>query len=58
MGKGSKQRPRQVSNDEYAARWEAIFGAHPKEETEGTQEDAKEETDDNHRTTSRNRRGD
>ena len=24
-GKGSKQRPRQVSNEEYANRWDAIF---------------------------------
>lgn len=25
-GKGSQQRPRQVSNEEYANRWDAIFG--------------------------------
>lgn len=25
-GKGSKPRPFSVSNDEYAARWDAIFG--------------------------------
>lgn len=25
-GKGSAQRPRQVSNEDYAARWDAIFG--------------------------------
>ena len=25
-GKGSTPRPRQVSNEEYAARWETIFG--------------------------------
>lgn len=25
-GKGSQQRPRQVSNEEYASRWDAIFG--------------------------------
>ena len=26
MSKGDKQRPRQVSNDEYATRWDAIWG--------------------------------
>ena len=25
-GKGSARRPRQVSNEDYAARWDAIFG--------------------------------
>ena len=25
-GKGSARRPRQVSNEDYEARWEAIFG--------------------------------
>lgn len=56
MSKGSKQRPRQVSNDEYAQRWNAIFGKHTEDESETTQEETKEETDVNSRTTSRNRR--
>ena len=34
MGKGSAPRPFSVSNDEYANRWDAIFGRdQPKEET-------------------------
>ena len=45
MSKGSKQRPRQVSNDEYAQRWNAIFGKHTEDESETTQEETKEETD-------------
>jgi hypothetical protein len=47
MSKGSKQRPKQVSNDEYAHRWDAIFGVHTEDEPEEMQEETKEETDDN-----------
>jgi hypothetical protein len=48
MSKGSNQRPKQVSNDEYAQRWDAIFGKQPEDESETTQEESKEkETDDN-----------
>ena len=31
-GKGSKPRPFQVSNEEYAKRWDAIFGRDIKED--------------------------
>jgi hypothetical protein len=31
-GKGSKPRPLNVSNEEYAARWDAIFGRDLKQE--------------------------
>ncbi len=47
MSKGSKQRPRRVSTDEYSNRWDAIFGKHTEDEPEETQEETKEETDDN-----------
>ena len=47
MSKGSKQRPKQVSNDEYAQRWDAIFGKQTEDEPELSQEEPKEETDDN-----------
>ena len=47
MSKGSKQIPKQVSNDEYAQRWDAIFGKQTEDEPETTQEETKEETDDN-----------
>ena len=56
--KGSKQRPKQVSNDEYSTRWDAIFGKQTEDEPEEPREETKEETDDNSRTTGRNRRGD
>ena len=36
-GKGSKARPFSVSNDEYAARWDAIFGK-DKEPEDGEQD--------------------
>ena len=32
-GKGDKRRPMQVSNAEYAARWDAIFGRDTEEES-------------------------
>jgi|TARA_R110000744_G_scaffold186093_4_gene305459 hypothetical protein len=32
MGKGSKERPRTVSYDEYSTRWEAIFNKKEEEE--------------------------
>ena len=32
MGKGSKERPRSVSYDEYSKRWEAIFNKEEEEE--------------------------
>jgi hypothetical protein len=31
-GKGSSSRPKQVSNEDYANRWDAIFGRSPKDE--------------------------
>jgi hypothetical protein len=34
MGKGSKERPRSVSYDEYSKRWEAIFDKKEEEEEE------------------------
>jgi hypothetical protein len=45
MSKGSKQRPKQVSNEEYANRWDAIFDTHPEDEPieEVTQEEPKKE---------------
>lgn len=33
MSKGSKPRPFSVSNEEYANRWDAIFGKDPKSQT-------------------------
>ena len=51
MSKGSRQRPVQVSNEEYANRWDAIFGTHP-EDDENTVEETAEESDDNSRTVS------
>lgn len=35
-GKGSKQRPQQVSNEEYAQRWDLIFAREKPEEQEET----------------------
>ena len=35
-GKGSRPRPFSVSNDEYAKRWDAIFGRDQKEDNTGT----------------------
>lgn len=35
-GKGSKQRPQQVSNEEYAQRWDMIFAREEPEEQEET----------------------
>lgn len=35
-GKGSKQRPQQVSNEEYAQRWDLIFASEEPEEQEET----------------------
>jgi len=32
MGKGSKERPRSISYDEYSQRWEAIFNNKEEEE--------------------------
>ena len=34
MGKGSKERPRSVSYNEYSERWEAIFSNKEEEEEE------------------------
>ena len=34
MGKGSKERPRSVSYDEYSKRWEAIFSNKEEDEEE------------------------
>lgn len=36
MGKGSKERERAISYEEYTRRWEAVFG---KEETEAEEEE-------------------
>lgn len=49
MSKGSRQRPTQVSNEEYANRWDAIFGIHKDEKPDETAEaeEKEEETDDN-----------
>ena len=33
-GKGSSPRPKSVSNEEYANRWDAIFGRDVKEESD------------------------
>ena len=44
MSKGSNQRPRQVSNDEYAQRWDAIFSRH-EDESDKTSEESENETD-------------
>jgi hypothetical protein len=47
-GKGSSSRPRQVSNEEYANRWDAIFQRDkPKEEEDPVKEEPeKDEKDD------------
>jgi hypothetical protein len=46
-GKGSSSRPRQVSNEEYADRWDAIFQRDkPKEEEPVKEEPEKDEKDD------------
>lgn len=46
-GKGSSSRPRQVSNEEYANRWDAIFQRDkPQEEEPVKEETEKEEKDD------------
>ena len=34
MGKGSKERPRSISYDEYSKRWKAIFSNKEEEEEE------------------------
>lgn len=46
-GKGSSSRPRQVSNEEYANRWDAIFqrDTKPKEEEPVKKEPEKDEKD-------------
>ncbi len=46
-GKGSSSRPRQVSNEEYANRWDAIFqrDTKPKEEEPVKEEPEKDEKD-------------
>jgi hypothetical protein len=45
-GKGSSSRPRQVSNEEYANRWDAIFQRDkPKEEEPVKEEPEKDEKD-------------
>lgn len=38
-GKGSARRPRSVSNEEYAARWDAIFSRDLKPDNTGTNKD-------------------
>lgn len=50
MSKGSRPRPIQVSNEEYANRWDAIFGVHREEkpasaDNEVIESDKKEEHD-------------
>lgn len=47
MGKGSAPRPFSVANEEYAARWDAIFGRDLKKEEppkEDKKDDDKQET--------------
>lgn len=58
MSKGSRQRPLQVSNEEYANRWEAIFGNNKKDDDEIDNQPAEEQDDDNSRTVSGDSRGD
>lgn len=43
MGKGSAPRPFAVSNQEYANRWDAIFGRDKKKEDEKKEDEKKEE---------------
>jgi len=43
-GKGSKQRPRVVSNEEYESRWDVIFGKDKPVEPEPPTEQLNEET--------------
>ena len=46
-GKGSGSRPKQVSNEDYANRWDAIFQKDlPKEEEQAEEETLKEEQND------------
>jgi len=52
MSKGSTQRPRQVSDDDYANRWDAIFNTHKDNSPDDNPvvnpvEEEKEETNDN-----------
>ena len=57
MSKGSRQRPRQVSNEEYANRWNEIFGKHKDEHKDEHQDDENQdqpkENDDHSRPISR-----
>ena len=48
-GKGSSSRPRQVSNEEYANRWDAIFQRDTKPKEEETVKDEPEKKDENDR---------
>lgn len=43
-GKGSKPRPRVISNEEYESRWDVIFGKDKPTEAELLTEELKEET--------------
>lgn len=43
-GKGSAQRPRQISEDEWANRWDAIFSRDLKEQDEPELQDAEKPT--------------
>ena len=45
-GKGSSPRPFSISNEEYANRWDAIFGRDAPEEPDDDDEELNEENDD------------
>lgn len=48
-GKGSTQRPRSVADEEWASRWDAIFGKDKPEQPKKDDDDIMDEQDTNRR---------
>lgn len=48
-GKGSTQRPRSVADEEWASRWDAIFGRDKQEQPKKDNDDIMDEQDTNRR---------